>query len=252
MRLDVQVRKFLGESLGRRHLLRRRSDGEARGDGDVVSALAVPVGNHLPRFVIAHLRRVEQALRGIAVHHHLAADHAHVAAHGLREVGVGGGLMDGAIGGSRRCAVAGQFIVEMRRDLFGMRGFDEAAFFREGVGVQPFEQVGCVGGDHLHLRKVQMRVDEARHNEVWAVVDLDRICRSLLPDVGIGADRRDLACLDQQAAVALVAVAVRISDAEGRALEREQAPAQDVFVIIAVCLRLRFRTRRRAVSARPT
>ncbi len=52
--------------------------------------------------------------------------------------------MHGAIGGGSGGAVAQEFVVKMRGDALGMRGFNETAFFREGIGVQPFQQIGSV------------------------------------------------------------------------------------------------------------
>jgi len=89
VRLDVQVREFAGEGGRRLHLCRCRGNGEARRDGDVVAAPAMPVCNHFASLVIARLRRVEQPLRRMPIHHDLATDHAHVAAHGFGEEGVG-------------------------------------------------------------------------------------------------------------------------------------------------------------------
>ncbi len=179
----------------------------------MVTALAVPVRYHLAGLIIAHLGRVEQALRGIAVHHHLAADHAHIAPQRLGKEGVGRGLVHRAIGDRRRRAVADQLVIEMRGDPFSMRTFDETAFLGKGVGVQPLEQVGRIGGDHLHLRKMQVHVDEAGHDQMRAVVDLDHVLACFCLDVGIGADCRDQPILDQQAAILLVEIALAVGKA---------------------------------------
>jgi hypothetical protein len=170
----------------------------------MVAALAVPVCNDLPCFVVAHLRRVEQALRGVTVHHHLAADHAHVALHRLGEEGVGGGLVDRAIGNSRGRAVTDQLVVEMGGDALCMGAFDETAFLGEGVGVEPLQQVGSIGGDDLHLREMQMSIDEAGHDQMRAMVDFRRVGGRLSFDVCVGAACDDQAVDQQQAAVALV------------------------------------------------
>ena len=41
----------------------------------------------------------------------------------------------------------------------------EFLFLDEGVFLQPFEQLRAVGGDHLGLRIVDVRVDETRHDQ---------------------------------------------------------------------------------------
>jgi hypothetical protein len=42
--------------------------------------------------------------------------------------------------------------------------------FGEGTGIEPVEQLRAPGRDHLHLREMDMRVDEPGHHQVRAVV----------------------------------------------------------------------------------
>ncbi len=70
-----------------------------------------------------YLRRVQQCPEGVVIHHHLTADHAHVASHRLGEEGIGRRLMDGAVGDRRRRAVTNELVVEMRGDLLRVGAF---------------------------------------------------------------------------------------------------------------------------------
>ena len=75
----------------------------------------------------------------------------------------------------------------MRRPCCGVGEF---RLLREGVVVQPFEQFGAVGGDHLHLREMDMRVDEARQEQVRPVVDDLARLAGLRRHLAIGSRRR--------------------------------------------------------------
>ncbi|MCY1242367.1 hypothetical protein D9M72_553250 [compost metagenome] len=108
-----------------------------------------------------------------------------------------------------------------------MGGFDETALLREGVGVQPFEQIGCVGRHHLHLREMQVRVDEAGHDQVRAMIDFRHTFRSVCLHRGVSATRKDLATLDQKCAVALIAIGGAVVDRRWRAVEAQQSAADE-------------------------
>jgi hypothetical protein len=54
---------------------------------------------------------------------------------------------------------------------------------------------------------MDMRIDEARHDEMWPVIDRLDILRRLLADHRIVADRRDLPTLDQQTSILVIDVA---------------------------------------------
>src|SRR5690606_36915769 len=71
----------------------------------------------------------------------------------------------------------------------------------ECVVVEPVEQFRAVAGDHLHLRHVNVRIDEARQNEMRPVVDRLHTGASLGRDRRIVAHRRDAAVLDEQPAI---------------------------------------------------
>ena len=177
MRLHVAVGMLGGERAGHLHLLGRRGDGEARRDGVERAALAVPCGDQRLGVVIAGLRRVAQPVGRVAVHHHLAGDDPACCARRLGEEGFGRCLVHRAIGGDRRRAVADHLVEEQPRDAAAMLRVGELRLFGKGVGVQPVEQFGAVGGDHLHLRKMHMRVDEAGQHQMRPVVDRFRRLR---------------------------------------------------------------------------
>ena len=84
MRLHVQVGMLAHQRARHLHLLGRRGDREARRDGIELAALAVPFGDQRLGVVIAALRRVANALRRVAVHHHLAGDRRACCGHALR------------------------------------------------------------------------------------------------------------------------------------------------------------------------
>ena len=107
-----------------------------------------------------------------------------------------------------------------------MIAFDETAFLREGIGIQPFQQVGGIGADHLHLREMQMRIDEAGQQEMRAMVDLDRIGLRLRPHRIVCAAGEDFSVLDQQGAVFLISIAGVVVEAFRPAVEAEGPAAQ--------------------------
>lgn len=157
---------MLAESAPDLHLLRRGRDGEARRDGVVLSAFAMPFRDQRPGVVIARLRRVADGGWGVAVHHHLAGDGQHVAVVGLGEEGLGRLFVHRTVGSDGRRAVADQFVEEEPCDAPCMLGVDEFRFRRKSVFVQPVEQFRAVGRDDLHLRIVCMAVDEAGQDEI--------------------------------------------------------------------------------------
>ena len=75
------------------------------------------------------------------------------------------------------------------------------ALGREGVGVEPVEQLGAVAGDHVELRAVHMGVDEAGHHQPAAVVERSSTIASGTSRCAAG----DAAVLDQQPVVGVEA-----------------------------------------------
>ncbi len=66
----------------------------------------------------------------------------------------------------------------------------EFLFSDERIGVEPLQQIGCVGSDYLRLRIMDMRIDETGQNQVRAMVgDID-VATSLGTDFSIVSRRR--------------------------------------------------------------
>ncbi len=98
-------------------------------------------------------------------------------------------------------AVAQQFLDENVGDFVGVGFVAELAFAREGVGVEPVQQLFAVGTDHAGLRQVDVGVDEARGDQRVLIVrdfDVRRQGRQQFAGVAEGAD---LAAIDHQQAV---------------------------------------------------
>jgi hypothetical protein len=98
-------------------------------------------------------------------------------------------------------AVAQQFLDENVRDFIGVVLVGELAFAREGVGVEPVQQLLAVGADHAGLRQVDVGVDEAGGDQrilIMGDLDIGRQGRQQFAGVAEGAD---LAVIDHQQAV---------------------------------------------------
>ncbi len=76
--LHVQVWIFPEQLTGQGQLLGRAGGGEAWGHGVVQAALAVPALDQRLALGVARFGGVDQVVRGVAVHHHFAGDHAQV------------------------------------------------------------------------------------------------------------------------------------------------------------------------------
>ena len=105
------------------------------------------------------------------VHHHLAGDYRHVALFRRCEERLSRLRMHGAINGSRGRAMRRQRVEKMPRDAAAMLRIGEFGLLRKGVFLQPVEQLGAPGGNDLHLRVMRMRIDEAGHNQMRAMID---------------------------------------------------------------------------------
>ena len=141
----------------------------------------MPFGNQRLRLLVAAFGGVEQRVRRVPVHHHLAGDHAQVPPFGLCEEGRDADRMRGAVDARRGGAVGRERVEEEARRDVGDLAVAIADFLGEGVFLEPLHQLGAEGGDHLRLRQMQMRVDEAGHHEIGPVVD-DRDGRRQPPD----------------------------------------------------------------------
>lgn len=98
-------------------------------------------------------------------------------------------------------AVAQQFLDKDIRDFFGVCLVGELAFAREGIGVQPIQQLFAVGTDHAGLRQVDMGVDQAGSDQrilVMGDFDVGGQCGQQVAGMPQGTD---LAVVDHQQAV---------------------------------------------------
>ena len=65
---------------------------------------------------------------------------------------------------------------------------------RKGVALKPVQELGAPGGDHVELRAVDVGVDETRHQQLAAAVELEPVVSR-----GFGLHRSDPASgVDQQ------------------------------------------------------
>lgn len=140
---------------------------------------------------------VSQALRGMAVHQHLAGDQSHGVGRGLFEQGLGAHLVHGGEDHSRRSAMGPQGLEEALGAVFRHGGIGVAPLGREGVGVEPVQQGRAETGDHVELRAMHMRVDEAGHDQAAAVVLHRGGLPGLVQSLPAGLHRHHTSGLDQ-------------------------------------------------------
>ncbi len=201
VRVHVHARVLLQQLAGQRQLFRRTGRGKARGDCIVQAALAVPALDQCLAFGIAGLGGVGQVVRSVAVHHHLAGNQAQVQALGFLEQSIDRFRVHAAEHQGGGGAVAQQFLEENLRHLVGVALVGELLFAREGVGVQPVQQLFAVGADHAGLREVDMGVDEPRGDQrVLVVLDRDIGIQGRQQFGGV-ANGTDTAIVDHQQAV---------------------------------------------------
>src|SRR5262249_45773543 len=123
-------------------------------------------------------------------------------------------------------AVARQFVEEELGIARGMRGIGEFLLLDESVFLQPLEQLRAVGCDHLGLRIVDVRVDEAWHDQKIGKMLDRKSSRKLRRQLRCRPRGFDLPVFNEDNAILDVAIALRIAGAVRRAQERQQ-PATD-------------------------
>lgn len=202
--LQVAVGVLGKERAGHLQLRRCRGDGKARRDDIERAAPAMPLGHQRLAVVIGRLRGVAEGRGRVAVHHRLAAQHAHAARLRLAEIGAHGIGVAGAIGHRRRRAMGNQRVIEGGGDALAVGEIGEFLLGREGVVVEPVEELVGPGGNHLRLREMQVRVNEAGHQEMRPVVGHRRGRRGCCLDLGEGAHGGDEAVLDQETAIGVM------------------------------------------------
>ena len=166
---------------------------------------------------IGRIRGVAQVLRTVAVHQHLAGNHAQTAGLGSSEKRIDRMRMNR--GEDQRCRrpVAQELGEEEVGDLAPVFRVGEPSLDGERVALEPFEELLAVRGDDIGLRVVNVRVDEPRHDQLAGVVD--DLCALRQP--GQQRVRRagsgDLAVVQHQQAVVEILVGalpelVRVAD----------------------------------------
>ena len=156
---------FLQELPGQRQLLPGGSGCKAGGYGISQPPLSMPALDQLSALLITGLCRIEQLIRGIAVHHHFPTDHSQVAGPGdvkkcFNGLGVNRSEDQGG-GGS----VSKQFVNEkFRRGKEGLF-VPETGFDRESVVVQPVDQLCAIRCDDVYLGIMNVGIDEAGYNQ---------------------------------------------------------------------------------------
>ena len=105
----------------------------------------------------------------------------------------------------------------------------EFGFGGEGVFIQPFQQLCAVAADDFDLRIMDMRIDEAGHqNRIGIVAQVDIVAQHI-PQCVVCADRADQALINQDQPVRFVKDAVFCRIQEGISNERKNRAAQGEF-----------------------
>ena len=147
-----------------------RCHDEARRHRIAQAVLAVPLSVQFLAVTRARLGIIEHRCRRIAVHHRLAGDKTHAALVRGREQRLGTGAMHRAEGQCRRGPVLDQPIEEDFGRRRGIGRIDILALLRKRETIEPVEQVLSRRGEHPVLRKMDMRVDEARQHQAVAII----------------------------------------------------------------------------------
>jgi hypothetical protein len=226
--LQMQVRPGVKQLAGQAHLLPRGGGGEARGDGVAQAIAAVPFLDQGPGVGHAALGRIAQKMRAVAVHQALAGDEAHPAALGGAENGVDRSRMHGGENQGRGGAVGQQLVEEELGHLGCMGRIGEGRFRREGVALQPVEELGAVAADDVGLGVVDVGVDEAGHQVAPAVVGAGGAGGELGEQLGGGADFGHVTVLHDQQAVGKVLQGAGVRGRVGQAVQHMAAEGQQV------------------------
>ncbi len=99
--------------------------------------------------------------------------------------------MRGAEDQGRGCAVPDQLVAEHLGDHGRVGRIGEGLLGREGMTLQPVQQLGAEGGDHLGLHIVDVAVDEARGDQCVRMVSDYRAFGQAVLQVGPVPDRLD-------------------------------------------------------------
>ncbi len=199
--LDIATRELTHQGARRFKLGLGRGHGETRRDRIIEAPATLPALDQRFALVVAPLCGVHERLRRVAVHHHLAGDHARAAVLGCGEERIDRLRMDRAIDHRGRGAGTEQFVEKEFSDPGAMRGIGEFLLLDEGIVVEPVEQLRAVGADHLGLGIMDMRVDETRRDEGAGVIVDERVLRRTGENLARSADRLDHSRRDENSAV---------------------------------------------------
>jgi hypothetical protein len=226
MRLHQHGGKLGEQRAGRRELFVRRSDGKTRRHRVALAPGTVPAADKLAARCNGVAGAFEKPRRTVAVHDRVAGDHADAAPMRGSEQRLGRGRMRRAVSACGGGAVSRQLVEEEFGVVRGVFGNAEFLLLDESVFLQPFEELGAIGGNHLGLRIVDMRVDESRHDQRIGIM-IERNCRWQPRQKLVGrADKLDpTVAFHQDDAVCDIAVALRVAGAVRRAQEAQQAAA---------------------------
>lgn len=201
MGVQVDAGILVQQARRRGQLLGRGGRREARGDRVLQAPVAVPALDQRAALGVATGRGIAQRRRRVAVHQHLAGDHPQAALlRGLEEC-LGGYRMDRAEHQRGSGAVAQQFVEEQLGLGGGVAGIGKALLGGKGVGFQPVQQLGAVGGDHSELRVMHMAVDEAGQQQALRMLLQRQVGGQLRQQVGCVIERAHVAVFDPQQAV---------------------------------------------------
>ena len=201
VRLHPEAGRFRIQAPDHRELLGAGGRREARRQRVAQPRLAVPALDEIAAVPLGARHVIAQVVRAVAIHQDLAAHHAQVAPLSFLEEGVDRLLVHGRIDRRRGGAVPQQRVEEQLGDAPPMLRIGEGALRREGVVVEPVEQLPAIGGDHVDLRIMHMGIDEARQDQLAAVI-VQRVLRGArFQDVRRGPNRGDAAIDDLEAAV---------------------------------------------------
>ncbi|RMU55545.1 hypothetical protein ALP26_05387 [Pseudomonas savastanoi pv. glycinea] len=204
--LHVQAGMLSKQLPSQAQLLRAAGRRESRGHCVAQTPFTMPALDQRLAVGIPGFWRINQIIRRIAVHHHLAGDHAQIECLSRIEKRLDRFFMHAAE--HQRCGrtVAQQFLDEDVGHLRRMLGVGELAFAGEGVGVEPVEQLFAVGTDHAGLWQVDMGVDEARCDQCVRVFDQLDIAVEAIEQIVSIAHGNDFAVFDQQQAIGKILI----------------------------------------------
>ncbi len=108
--LDEHVLMLLHQYAARFQLRFGRSQRKAQRQRVLLTSASVPARDQFVAVVVAGLRRIAQKLGAVAIHQHLACDHAQIARLAFREERIGGLLVHLAVDERGRRAARQQFV----------------------------------------------------------------------------------------------------------------------------------------------